>query len=815
MQNNLLERQLKLETECLALGQEKYYKRLEGNKSFESSPVEFSWVRNNTPALAEFIDEKLKLFKGSSKARQAAKGKKACLNIQDFDPQMLAHHTLRLLVDPEHLEQDKAISSCAIALSNFILSEINFRRLDEKQHDKYRAHQKTLQDHMRQKFSVNQLLLNAGVAPLMWDTAVKVHVGVWLLEAAIELFNYWEQAAVTKGKYRKNVLRPKQELIEWLNSAHSYMSTLKPLKMPMVHPPLDWTNMHDGGYISDVFSRDKSVKTLDDNYSEALDAYDLEEFYRAINLVQATPYKVNKTTLDVAQWCWDNNIRIGSEGKEILPSKLNLEIPAYPADWRLAPKDMKMQHPEVYKRYAVRAAIVFDQNSRMIGKRVASNTTLSIAEKFKDEEAIYFPHSADFRGRIYPLPHYFQPQGTDLAKGLMLFAEGKPLGEDGAFWLHVHAANCWGVDKVSNDERVEWTMRNMEAILDSAMNPKDGAGFWMEADKPFSALAVALELLQYQVQGDEMLSYIPIAMDGSCNGLQNFSAMLRDPIGAKATNLVPGEKPNDIYQDVADLVVKKIRRDSMTGNKFAAIWDGHITRSTVKQPVMTLPYGATQNGMRDQILNWLKKNHPNLFAGNQNWAAAGYLSLITYEAIQEVVVAARVAMDYLKKVASVVSQSGLPLRWDTPVGFPVLQHYKRFKSRRLCVHINGKKTQVSLNTDEYTLDKRKQGMGVSPNLIHSLDSSHLMLTVLQAADNGVTTFSMVHDSYATHACDTSTLQACTRDSFVDMYQGNVLQSFHDSISEQLEPKYRDKLPPVPEMGNFNLDLIKDSQYFFA
>lgn len=36
------------------------------------------------------------------------------------------------------------------------------------------------------------------------------------------------------------------------------------------------------------------------------------------------------------------------------------------------------------------------------------------------------------------LPHLFRPcQGADLSRGLLQFAEGKPLGEHGMFWLYV------------------------------------------------------------------------------------------------------------------------------------------------------------------------------------------------------------------------------------------------------------------------------------------------------------------------------------------------------------------------------------------
>jgi len=74
----------------------------------------------------------------------------------------------------------------------------------------------------------------------------------------------------------------------------------------------------------------------------------------------------------------------------------------------------------------------------------------------------------------------------------------------------------------------------------------------MEADQPWLFLAACLEWKRYKEEGPGMISHLPISMDGSCNGYQHLSAMGLDPIGGRATNLMPfddGEAdPEDIYQ---------------------------------------------------------------------------------------------------------------------------------------------------------------------------------------------------------------------------------------------------------------------------
>ena len=86
---------------------------------------------------------------------------------------------------------------------------------------------------------------------------------------------------------------------------------------------------------------------------------------------------------------------------------------------------------------------------------------------------MYFPHNVDFRGRAYPIPPHFNHMGDDLSRGLLKFAEVKPLGEAGLRWLKIHISNLYGFDKASLDERANFTMQHLEEVYDSAEKPID------------------------------------------------------------------------------------------------------------------------------------------------------------------------------------------------------------------------------------------------------------------------------------------------------------------------------------------------------
>lgn len=48
----------------------------------------------------------------------------------------------------------------------------------------------------------------------------------------------------------------------------------------------------------------------------------------------------------------------------------------------------------------------------------------------------------DFRGRVYPCPPHLNHLGSDMARSLLCFAKGEPLGSNGLNWLKVSFENA-------------------------------------------------------------------------------------------------------------------------------------------------------------------------------------------------------------------------------------------------------------------------------------------------------------------------------------------------------------------------------------
>jgi len=415
---------------------------------------------------------------------------------------------------------------------------------------------------------------------------------------------------------------------------------------------------------------------------------------------------------------------------------------------------------------------------------------------------------------MYANTAFLNPQGEDSARGLLEFSTGKPLGNSGLPWLQVHLANCYGHDKVSLEERVEWAEFHGWAIIEVGTDPLINK-WWMEADKPWQFLRACSEYVKYRVNPKDFISHLPITVDGSCNGLQHFSAMLRDEVGGKAVNLTMTDNPQDIYEIVKDKVVEKVKADPG-----AIVSPLDINRALVKRPVMTTPYGATLYGMREQIYEELKKQldkgiiFTTISKDKDLWVFCKYLATVIYESIGEVVVSAREGMDWLQEVARVLSKDSRPIYWTVPTGFIVKQKYLRPIVKQVKTIINGKMASLfSAHGAGDKLDKHKQTNGIAPNYVHSLDACHLMKTV-NLSYTDIQSFSVVHDSFGTHACDMELLSENLRITFIEIYKEDVLKKFAEEQSAA--PSIcKNTFPKIPKYGKLNINEVKDAEFFFS
>jgi DNA-directed RNA polymerase len=819
----LEDRQRALEQESLALGITRYrgerampwQTKAHGQGETDQAPGK-TLLKQYIEPVAEALEE----FIVQTESGKAGRKTVAVQYLVHIDALQAAYLALRFTINGA--SSGKTMTNIALNIGDAIQEHLEMLKMAEENPGLYRkvtrqlakstsaVHRLGVLRHVRSKYDLTRL---------GWSKRDRIMVGAKMIELLLEATPLFRLALQSEGRHHTvQYVFFTPETVEWLEKTHGRCELLSAIHLPMLVPPRKWRTPFSGGYLTNTM-RPKLVRTRNRNYLDELGGVDLTEVMAGVNAVQETPWRISGKLLEALDVELDRGGAVAG-----LPRRESLPLPPRPAG---LPADVPSDQLTASQRedltvWKAQAARVYAENAANEQDRVILAQKLYVARQFAGEAAIYFPHYLDFRGRVYPMAAYLNPQGDDLCRGLLEFAEGKPLGADGHFWLAVHLAGLWGVDKVSFEDRVAWVREHEDEILASALDPHAEGAFWLTAEKPWQALAGCFDWLGYTLSGEDHVSHLPIAMDGSCSGLQHYSALLRDEVGGAAVNLVPSETPSDVYLTTADRA--QVLSDGFLGgtnDDMARAWQGKFCRKVTKQPTMTLCYSATKFGMKQQIENALKKldeEGPFLPADVDRYKAAIYAAEVIWDALGDTVVAAARAMDWLQRVSAVLVEADMPIRWTSPVGLPVMQDYREQNGKLVKVFVGGRQIRLTVNEEAPTRSKRRQASGIAPNFVHSLDAAHLLATVNLATHNGIRHFAMIHDSFGCHAADTTLMNAVLRESFVDQYSQPVLEQFREEVIEQLtvaRPELVEQIPPVPQAGTLDLDAVRDSEFFFA
>lgn len=651
----------------------------------------------------------------------------------------------------------------------------------------------------------------AGIVFNEWSSGDCQQVGSYLMEQLSRL------GMVTTRKQTipsasKNNIRVKvivtltEDCLALIDQIKDFAVESTPYFLPCVEQPKDWVSVTDGGFHTKEMRRlmpwvVKTHPSQRDNFRAA----DMSQELACINALQRVEWRINKPLLEAVR-----TIAKHFDMDEII-SQAEMPKPDKPS-WLLGDmtKDtMDESQLEEFVRWK-RSVAEWHTERKIRGTKWGRfYNAMRIATKFEDYDKLWFVYFEDFRGRKYVQTTGVSPQGSDLQKALLEFANGKELSTPAAVdWFKIAGANRWGYDKVSLEDRIKWVNDKHDVLIAFANDPVSHSE-WQEADAPLQFLSWCLEYREWCLDPSGFQSRIAVGMDGSCNGLQNFSAMLRDDAGGRATNLIPSELPNDIYQMVADVTLGLLEQTADDGFGFRARWLKHgMNRTLVKRSVMTLPYGSTRYSCAEFIVqDYLKTGKVPEFEKAEYSRAANFLSHLVWKAIADVVVKSREAMTWLQQSArQLIKEGNHDISWTTPSGFPAIQTYWEQSQHQIRTKLCGGAV-LKLKLDTPTPDSNRHKNGIAPNFVHSLDAAHLTLTVNACQDAGITSLAMIHDDYGTHAADAPRLYEIIREQFVQMYTDyDVLKLFHQAYPQ---------LPPPPEAGDLDIRKVLESKYFFA
>jgi DNA-directed RNA polymerase len=592
---------------------------------------------------------------------------------------------------------------------------------------------------------------------------------------------------------------------------------------PSLLPYDDWDKFYHSTSAKLIKSKAPELKKISPNTHPIV--------FDSINRSQSVGWNINKRILPIAEWC------------------LKRQEAAFSDIWNQVKKEAKAT------------------------KSRESKTIIQIAKEFINS-TFYHLYYLDFRGRCYPTTAYLHEQGSDLAKGLLLRADKKRIGEGGYRWLCISIASNWAgasgrpdgakTDKIPMLERYQWTQANLDVLLSYARDPQKNKG-WMDADKCWQFLAACIELkkihdtvLYHGANIYDYESHLECFIDGSTNGSQHLAALTRDEVTAPYVNLVPSRLPGDLYTYVANSIWKfvSVTLADLDPNLVAAaevfvdtiiemkaqvrnteprselrkahseklqyyrnqyhyleetaafvFWnrvkDLKERRKIVKRGVMTLPYGGTSYGLGEQVLEDSKKHGIDLLKDlDMKWGT--FMGRLIFMNCKDSLKNPMKLLDIFSKAGVKAEKRDEYLSWTVPVTkFPVIQHYDEGTIKKVLIMYGGRELKISIYHSEFpTKAKRKQGQGAAPNIVHSLDAAHLMLTKVTCPF----TVTTIHDSYGCLLADMDDLFRIVRETFVDLYRVNPLDYLMEEIQGDMSGL---------EIGALDINSVLKSEYCFS
>ena len=82
--------------------------------------------------------------------------------------------------------------------------------------------------------------------------------------------------------------------------------------------------------------------------------------------------------------------------------------------------------------------------------------------------------------------------------------------------------------------------------------------------------------------------------------------------------------------------------------------------------------------------------------------------------------------DYLISISKLMIKLQIPLNWFTPNGIKVTQSYMKTEAKRVSIKLGQKSKVLVVRKTTGFVDTAKQAQAIIPNMIHSLDATHLI-----------------------------------------------------------------------------------------
>ena len=198
-------------------------------------------------------------------------------------------------------------------------------------------------------------------------------------------------------------------------------------------------------------------------------------------------------------------------------------------------------------------------------------TTSAVNSKLTmfNQAKLYFVWKYDSRGRGYSTGWPLNIQSSQRVKSTLSLANKEIINDYDN--LYIAIANHAGKDKLSWEDRIEWSKSSLNSIIDGKIR-------WDEPHLGRKAVKALLDTID-----DEPTGYW-MTLDATASGIQIMAALSGCQETASATNMVDPAVRRDLYQEVTTAI-----------NSLCAV---PTTRKIVKKVVMTFFYNSVKTPER-------------------------------------------------------------------------------------------------------------------------------------------------------------------------------------------------------------------------
>lgn len=786
-------RQWALEAEAARLGAERLRSRTRQDEEREYASGTL-WGRKLVNQQVEAIAAKIEATRSRLTQGKAQKGGVKLQDVlQQIEPEVMAAIGAKRALDLIALGRDdrgkyrNTYTNVCVSIGAAIESEARFRWYEKtapKEFSQLKARYFLPTTGTRQKQTVASVIMNRrGFRWENWSQPKRMQIGAFLLDCIAQTVK-WFEFKVSNQKGKRSALRlvvMSQELKDLKSLIMELAELQAPLAWPMVCEPAPWSNKQQGGYLTNELRQQFSL-VRGQRGTLTLGKAPLD----MLNTLQSVGYKVNPITYRLMKHLQEREQSLGSfvlQSNEPPIPKPDTEDPQVLFEWRKARADQE------------------NRNAGLKGRRYRTLETLSTADRFHKEDALWHCWSYDYRGRCYPIATFMSIQGTDMEKSLYLFKKERPVTERAKFWLAVHLANTAGKDKLTLDDRVAWTHSNHDLITAIATDPEGHLTSLESFAEPWCGLAACWEYYMTVITGQKQTTDLPVATDATCSGIQHLAAMTLDAKAGHLVNVSSTPSPQDAYKAVLNRTIELL----MPTHPDLAQWAAEVGRPLAKRVVMTVPYSATPHSNRGYIRKAIT-DHERETGRNRKPTAEELTTLtkVMLQAMRQVVPGPIQVMEWIKtSVRDRFLDGTEEITWVSPSGFPVKQDKRKLHMVRVKTQLLGDVVKSSVGNGYAEVDINKHCHSTAPNFIHSCDSA-LLHNSFAGFDQP---FMLIHDSILTTATDMDYMSEVIRDEFVKMYEGRPL--------EQLAEVLGTTVPEGMIIGDLELDQCRNSVYFFC